>query len=112
MKSLIAFASVLALSVVPVFAGEGHVTDQSLAKMGLHGMQPLTDAQGMTIRGQSATAGGFSVATLGTSGGASSSYYAGGHQSAAGYSVSSASITVNYYTHIAAAGGFSAATTH
>jgi hypothetical protein len=53
MKSLIAFASVVALSVVPAFAAEGQVSHQSLNKMGLSGMKAMTDAQGTQIRGLS-----------------------------------------------------------
>ena len=53
MKSLIALASVLALSVSPAFAADGHVSHQSLAKMGLAGMTAMADAQGAQIRGLS-----------------------------------------------------------
>ena len=51
MKTLLSIASVLVLSAAPAFAGEGHVSNQSLAKMGLSGMQTMSDAQGSQIRG-------------------------------------------------------------
>jgi hypothetical protein len=55
MKSLIALASV-AMLAVPAFAGEGHVSNQSLAKMGLSGMKAMADSQGAQIRGLSSIA--------------------------------------------------------
>ena len=52
MKSLYALAAIVAFSAVPAFAGEGHVSTNSLAKMGLAGMKTMNDAQGMQIRGR------------------------------------------------------------
>jgi|SRR5580700_1609684 hypothetical protein len=64
MKSLIALASV-AMLAVPAFAGEGHVSNQSLAKMGLSGMKAMADSQGTQIRGLAvAVAGGVGYSTI------------------------------------------------
>jgi hypothetical protein len=51
MKLLIAFATVLCLSAVSAVAGDGQLSDQSLAKIGLGGMQVMSDTQGLEIRG-------------------------------------------------------------
>ena len=109
MKNLIALASVLALSVVPAFAAEGHVSDQSLAKMGLTGMKTMTDTQGLQIRGMSATAGGYSIASVPGAGAASTTYASGSHSAeAAGVSIAALSISGQYVT-VAIGGGFAAA---
>lgn len=52
MKTLIAFAFVLALSSVSAWAADGKVSHSSLAKMGLSGMKQMTDQQGSSIRGR------------------------------------------------------------
>jgi hypothetical protein len=124
MKSLIAFASVLALSV-PALAAEGHVSHQSLAKMGLAGMTAMADAQGMQIRGLSVLVGGGSSAKISGVGGTASStnfYAANGKHSASGENASVAGdVTSTIYTHgshvatvttvnVIGAGGFSSAT--
>jgi hypothetical protein len=71
MKSLIALASV-AMLAVPAFAGEGHVSNQSLAKMGLSGMTAMADSQGAKIRGLSvAVAGGVGYSHISGVGGSS-----------------------------------------
>ena len=63
MKSLYALAAIVAFSAAPAFAGEGHVSVNSLAKMGLSSMKSMDDAQGMKIRGTSiAIASGTSFA--------------------------------------------------
>jgi|SRR5580698_5564026 hypothetical protein len=70
MKSLIALASVVALSVAPAFAAEGHVSNKALANMGLSGMKAMADSQGAHIRGLSiAVAGGGGYSTLNGLGG-------------------------------------------
>jgi len=51
MKLLIAFATVLCLSAVSAVAGDGRLSDQSLTKIGLGGMQVMSDTQGLEIRG-------------------------------------------------------------
>jgi hypothetical protein len=49
MKTLFSIASVLVLSAGPAWAGDGQVSDHSLATMGLSGLRSLSDAQGMNI---------------------------------------------------------------
>src|SRR5580658_127262 len=92
MKTLLSIASVLVLAASPAFAGEGQVSKQSLAKMGLSGMQTMTDSQGQQIRGLSiAVASGGSIAFIGGEGGGAASvntYFAAGHHSANGNNVS------------------------
>jgi hypothetical protein len=92
MKSLFAFAAIVAISAVPAIAGEGHVSSKSLANMGLAGMKSMDDAQGMTVRGLSiAVVGGGSIAGIGGNGGGAASvntYFAAGHKSAQGSNIS------------------------
>src|ERR1700728_1692362 len=82
MKSLYAVAAIVALSAVPTFASEGHVTTNSLAKMGLAGMKSMDDAQGMNIRGLSiAVVSGGGIAGIHGHGGAAAAvdtYFASG----------------------------------
>jgi hypothetical protein len=124
MKSLIALASVVALSVAPAFAAEGHVSHNSLANMGLAGMKAMADSQGAQIRGMSVIVGGGSYSTIHGVGGSAGSvnfYGATGKHSASGNNasvagdVSSTIVTVGphvvTYTTVNAigAGGFSSA---
>jgi hypothetical protein len=102
MKTLLSIASVLVLAASPALAGEGQVSKQSLAKMGLSGMQTMTDSQGQQIRGLSiAVASGGSIAFIGGEGGGAASvntYFAAGHHSANGSNVSyavSGSVTLH-----------------
>lgn len=109
MKMLLAVASVLVLTAAPAFAAEGQVSDQSLAKMGLSGMQTMSDNDGMQVRGLSiAVVGGFSTASVP---GASSTnfYFAAGHHSASGNNASVAGSISGYHVTIVGAGGFSSA---
>lgn len=53
MKSLVVFASFVVLSSAPALAADRHVPQSSLAKMGLSSMRPLTDQEGLSIRGES-----------------------------------------------------------
>jgi hypothetical protein len=53
MKTLFALAAVVGLSVAPAFAGDGQISNRSLARMGLPGMKALSDTEGMSIRGTS-----------------------------------------------------------
>jgi hypothetical protein len=39
------------LPAAPVFAADAHVSRESLAKMGLGGMQAISDVQGKELRG-------------------------------------------------------------
>ena len=70
MKIVLCMASLVAFAVTPAFAGEGHVSNRSLANMGLAGMKTLSDSQGMQVRGLSiAIAGGGSIASINGVGG-------------------------------------------
>ncbi len=121
MKSLYALAAIVALSAAPTFAGEGHVTTNSLAKMGLASMKSMDDAQGMNIRGLSvAVVSGSSTATIHGFGGAASStnsYFAAGHKQAQGSNLSFAAdgVITTHGSHVSsvtlfvAAGGASQA---
>ena len=128
MKTLLSIASVLVLSAAPAFAGEGQISKQSLNKMGLSGMQTMTDSQGQQVRGLSvAVAAGGSIAFIGGEGGGAASvntYFAAGHKTASGDNVSFAadgsttSVTVGSHTttvttvNFVAAGGASSAKAH
>ena len=104
MKSLFAFASIVALSAAPALAADGQISSRSLAAMGLHGMATMSDADGMHVRGASATVGGFSLSSV-PGAAASSAYYGSGPNSASGYTVSVAANSVGYYgTFVLAAG--------
>jgi hypothetical protein len=124
MKSLIALASV-AMLAVPAFAGEGHVSNQSLAKMGLSGMKAMADSQGAQIRGLSvAVAGGGGYSTISGVGGSTGEltfYYASDKHSASGDNAAiSGDATTTITTHgshvsttttvnVIGSGGFSSA---
>src|ERR1700676_5352349 len=92
MKTLLSIASVLVLSAAPAMAGDGHLSQKSLAKMGLSGMQVMTDSQGMSVRGTSiAVVSGSSFSFIEGEGGVAgshNSYFAAGHNSASGTNVS------------------------
>jgi hypothetical protein len=97
MKSLFALAAVVALSAAPALAADGHVSNPSLAKMGLSSMKAITDVQGMSIRGLAiAVVSGDSNVNLGFGNSADSQFFAAGSgrgtHSAAGFSVSNASV--------------------
>lgn len=115
MKSLIALASVAMLAVTPAFAAEGHVSNNSLAKMGLSGMKAMADSQGTQIRGLAiAVAGGGSYSHISGVGGSSGSvnFYlaadAGKHANASG---DNASISGDATTTVVTLGPFSASKT-
>jgi hypothetical protein len=127
MKTLLGLATVIAFCAVPVFAGEGRLSDQSLNKMGLAGMKTMSDAQGLQVRGLGAQAGGFSTATINGVGGTASStnfYYASGKKSASGENLSVAGdvsstiitngshVTTVTTVNVIFAGGFSSAKSH
>jgi hypothetical protein len=46
-------ACVLSLTAAPALAGDGQVSKNSLAKMGLSGMKVVPDREGMQVRGTS-----------------------------------------------------------
>jgi hypothetical protein len=117
MKSLLSLASVLVLSAAPALAGDGQVSSQSLAKMGLSGMHSMTDSQGQQVRGLSiAVAAGGSIAFIGVNNGGAASvntYFAAGKHSASGDNLSgAASLSAGshgIFVTVVAAGGFSSA---
>jgi hypothetical protein len=57
MKLLIGLAAIVGLSAVSAMAGEGRLSNQSLAKIGLVGMKIMSDSQGLEIRGLGVTEG-------------------------------------------------------
>lgn len=123
MKTFLGAVSAIALCVTPALAGEGTLSNQSLAKMGLAGMKALSDGEGMQLRGLATQAGGWSSTTLIAVGGTTSSTnyaYAADQHSAttANLSVSGAVSTTsnnngsNTYLNIIAAGGVSSGRSH
>lgn len=53
----LALAMILAsLVAAPALAGDGHVPRATLASLGLAGMQPVSDAEGMQVRGMGGAA--------------------------------------------------------
>jgi hypothetical protein len=52
MKNAVAVVVLLALVAVPAFAGDGNVSQGTLSSLGLGGIQTMSDAQGMQVRGQ------------------------------------------------------------
>jgi hypothetical protein len=52
MRTLFTLATALGLAA-PAFAGDGQISDRSLAKFGLAGMKTISDTEGLKIRGQS-----------------------------------------------------------
>jgi hypothetical protein len=124
MKTLLSVAALVVLAAAPAMAGDGRVSHQSLAKMGLSGMQTMSDAQGMSVRGTSvAVVFGISHATISGEGGSASStngYFAAGHHSASGANLSVAATgdvsvrgdDVHVSVDFVAAGGFSTAHAH
>lgn len=119
MKKFLGAVSAIALCVTPALAGEGTLSNQSLAKMGLAGMKSLSDNDGMQLRGLATQAGGWSSTTLIAVGGETSSTnfsYAADKKSAttANLSVSGA-VSVsnnNVWLNVIAAGGTSAGRSH
>jgi hypothetical protein len=124
MKVLLGLAAVVAFSAASAMAGDGRLSDQSLAKMGLAGMHSMSDVQGLHIRGLSVIVGGGSSASINGVGGHATStnfYLASGKHSASGDNGSvagDATTTVTTYGHfvstkttvnVIGAGGFSSA---
>jgi hypothetical protein len=57
MRSVLALGVVLLLFAAPAFAGDGNVPQGTLSSLGLGGMQVVSDAQGMQVRGMSCSFG-------------------------------------------------------
>ena len=64
MKSALALVVVMVLFAAPAFAGDGNVPQEALSALGLGGMQVVSDAEGMQVRGMSSNtfSGGGSIA--------------------------------------------------
>lgn len=56
MRSL-ALLALLALVAAPVWAADGNVPQNTLKSLGLSGMQPVSDAEGMQVRGANSAFG-------------------------------------------------------
>jgi hypothetical protein len=52
-KNFLFFAALFGLSAAPAFAGDGQISKSDLSRMGLAGMNAMTDTEGMSIRGTS-----------------------------------------------------------
>ncbi len=69
MRYLLVLCAVVALALLPCVASAadvGQVSNATLGQMGLSGLQPMTDVQGLDIRGSGfAAAGGYSRAVWG-----------------------------------------------
>jgi len=66
MKSTFTLAALTALLLAaPAQAGDGHISSETLSAVGLGGMQIVSDADGMQVRGMSggASAWGISIVT-------------------------------------------------
>ena len=48
-------AALVVLGAIPAFAGDGNVSPATLSALGLGGMQVVSDAEGMQVRGTSAS---------------------------------------------------------
>jgi hypothetical protein len=110
MKTLLSVAALVVFAVAPAMAGDGRVPQQSLAKMGLSGMQTMSDSQGMAVRGQSAYASGTSFAIQFGGGGAAGSINTS--SASGGTSASQNNFSVAGQTYIVGVGYFSASVTH
>jgi hypothetical protein len=110
MKTLLSVAALVVFAVGSANAGDGRVSHQSLAKMGLSSMQVMSDSQGMAVRGQFAIASGTSFAVQFGGGGA-----AGSINTSTGVGSKSASqnnFSVAGQTEIVTVGPFVATATH
>ena len=58
MKSALALVVVMVLFAAPAFAGDGNVPQEALSALGLGGMQVVSDAEGMQVRGMSSSTHG------------------------------------------------------
>lgn len=66
MKRMFCIAAAFALFASPALAGDGQISNAALARLGLGGMRPMSDSQGLAVRGQFAIAGSFSYVSGGT----------------------------------------------
>jgi hypothetical protein len=52
MKALLTFAAVVCFTAMPAFSADGQVSQSSLTRLGLGGLTPISDTEGLEIRGQ------------------------------------------------------------
>jgi len=55
MRNVVALVVLLGLVALPALAGEGNVPQATLASLGLGDLKPMSDAEGMQVRGQSSS---------------------------------------------------------
>ena len=107
MKTVFAFATLVALSAGSAFAAEGQIADQTLSKMGLGGMKVMSDEQGMQVRGMAmVSVSGYSTA-WNKNAETFNQYSASGHEKAKGSSYSI--VFSKSGRHLTAAGAFGGA---
>ncbi len=63
-RTLLTTAALLAMGIAPAMAEDGHVSHQTLSAVGLSGMQVVSDADGMQVRGMSSNAWSAGASTL------------------------------------------------
>jgi hypothetical protein len=51
MKVLVTFAAVMCYATLPAYSADGQLSQSSLARLGLSGMTPISDGQGLEVRG-------------------------------------------------------------
>jgi ABC-type Zn2+ transport system substrate-binding protein/surface adhesin len=51
MKTLLTFAAVVCFWALPAYSADGQLSNSSLTRLGLAGMTPISDVQGLEIRG-------------------------------------------------------------
>ena len=51
MKVLVTFAAVMCFAALPAYSADGQLSQSSLARLGLSGMTPISDGQGLEVRG-------------------------------------------------------------
>ena len=118
MRSLVAVCVIVCVVLAASFASAanpGQVSHDALSKMGLAGLQPLSDVEGTSVRGKCASVCGFSCASLG-GGYAQNQYEASGKCPASGCSQSYVNLCcrTSCCAHVCSvvAGGCASATCH
>jgi hypothetical protein len=59
MKALVTFAAVMCFATLPAYSAEGQLSQFSLSRLGLSGMTPVSDEQGLQVRGMGMQAMGM-----------------------------------------------------
>ena len=76
MKYVAMVAVLMSVCACSAFAGDGQISKSALAEMGLSGLQVMSDADGMAIRGKFAIVRGTANSNLGGGNNATASYAA------------------------------------